>query len=149
MMERGLNVSYLWHDFAALEVRISASNGEFAGVAEPYTDLQAITDAAAKLEGFPVNAQDVRDLEFGAPGEEFAGGYGRLRFFCVDLAGHAAVEIWIATKEGYRASSGREIPAQSVHMIARIEAAAIDDFVRELRELNENFRGSADLRFAN
>ena len=148
-MQTGLKVAYLWHDFAALEIQISASNGEFAGVSEPYVELQGVAAAAGKLEGFPATPNDLRDLEFGAQRVGLAGGYARLHFFCLDLAGHAAVEIWMETKQGYRASSGREIPAQSVHMVSLIEPAAIDDFVRELRDLNEAFHGSAILRFAN
>ena len=139
----GLEVRYRWHDADVMELSISASNGSFCGSAFPYLGIGHLGELAASLDGFPKDFSDVRELEFGANGDTFAGGYVRLRFSCRDLAAHAIAEVQIESKNEEAWNRSR----QSVLFFASIEPSAVDDFVKELRHLNEDYSGRACLRF--
>jgi hypothetical protein len=78
-----------------LQLSISAANPTLAGGAFPYLSIGELEELAATLDGFPATSSDVRELEFGASGEGYAGGYVRLRFSCRDLAAHAIVQLQI------------------------------------------------------
>jgi hypothetical protein len=143
-MKNGLELKHLWHDGDVFELRASASNGRFSGESKPYVGIGDLAAKAAILEGFPSDVEDVRELEFGAFGQEFAGGGLHLRFFCADGAGHAAVEVRIEDKFQ---RDGQHLPAQKVNFLGFIEASAVDEFVMELRQLEEKKSGSALLRF--
>lgn len=148
IMSLGLQLKYLWHDIDVYEFDVSASNGRFSGAAKTYVSIGGLAEAAGALKGFPRELSDVRELQFGAFGRESAGGAVHLRFFCIDGAGHAAVELrFESTSECYSNSSG-DGPTQSAQYTAEIEATAVDDFVSELRQLEETKSGVASLRFA-
>lgn len=143
----GLEVRYRWHDADVIELSISASNGSFCGSAFPYLGVGDLAELAASLDGFPKSSSDVRELDFGADGERYAGGYVRLQFSCRDLAAHAIVEIQIKSKNEPRPEIAWNKAPQSVHFFASIEPSAVDEFVKELRHLNEDNSGRACLRF--
>jgi len=143
----GLQLKYLWHDVDVFEVKVMASNGEFSGAAKTYVSIGAFAEAAEVLKGFPRDLSDVRELKFGEFGRESAGGCAHLRFFCKDSAGHAVVEFRIESEDESNTGSQWNLPEQSVHFFAEIEASAVDDFVADFRQLEENKRGSASLRF--
>jgi hypothetical protein len=142
-MKTALQLQYLWHDTDVLEIGISASNGRFAASTSAYLSLDGLAEAATTVEGFPRNGSDMRELRFGASGEEFAGGYAFLRFSCVDGPCHAEVVIHIEDKNtGPRPGHA----VQSAHFFAWIEAAAVDDFVADLRKMDELKSGIASLK---
>jgi hypothetical protein len=146
-MEPGLSIKFLWHDTDVVEVTISASNGAFGGSGAAYINRDDPRNAAAILDGFPRTPDDKRDLRFGTMDPQFAGGGATLRFFCIDGSGHSVVEVHIAA--GAEPISNRWCrPAQSAHFFADVEAAAIDNFVRELNAFDPYESGSALLRFA-
>jgi hypothetical protein len=146
-MDLGLQVKYLWNDIHAYELGVSASNGQFSAVARPYVGIDCIVEAVAKIEGFPRNKSDVRELLFGAFGREFAGGAVHMRFSCVDAAGHAIVELHFEAAKLFSSDLSGSGPTESAQFIAEIEASAVDDFVAELRQLEKNRSGCANLRF--
>ena len=146
-MNASLELKYLWHDIDVIELAVFASNGAFSGAAKPYVGVGGLAEAATSLEGFPQSLSDARELEFGAFGREFAGGCIHLRFFCKDGAGHAVVEVRIESEDERNIGSNPERLPQTVHFYAEVEAAAVDEFVSGLRQLEENLSGVAPLRF--
>jgi hypothetical protein len=90
-MNAGLKITYLYHDGDIIEVRIVAENASFRGSTDVYVGTDGLLEAAAVLEGFPKDRQDTREVVFGAAGPKFAGGSGRLKFYCKDGAGHTAL----------------------------------------------------------
>jgi hypothetical protein len=146
-MIAGLNIEPLWSDVDVIKASISAFNGEFGGVAEVYIGIGGLAEAASLLEGFPRASSDVRELEFGTFSSGFAGGGVYLHFSCADGAGHAIVEVRIAS-ESTREMGGRlNRPAQSAHFLALLEANAVDEFVADLRRSETTLTGAAFLRF--
>ncbi len=91
-MEVGFQLDVLWHDEDIFNIRVSAWNGAFGGATELYAALGELGEIAKKLAGFPKNPADTRETALGAFGPEFAGGGASMRFYCVDMAGHAYLE---------------------------------------------------------
>jgi hypothetical protein len=148
IMSLGLQLKYLWHDIDVYEFDVSASNGRFSGAAKTYVSIGGLAEAAGVLKGFPRELSDVRELQFGAFGRESAGGGAHLRFFCKDSAGHAVVELRIESDDESNTGSHWNLPEQTAHFFGEVEACAVDNFVVELRLLEENKTGVASLRFA-
>jgi hypothetical protein len=118
-------------------VEIYASIDRFAGSAHIYAGLRELSEFATCIAGFPSNPDDKREYEFGSRDLSVAGGYAGLRLYCFDRAGHAVVEIGI---EDY----GRYGRAKA-HLSFQIEAAAVDQFVNALREIEKARFGEAFL----
>jgi hypothetical protein len=144
----GLQLKYLWSDVDVIELRVIASNGIFSGGADLYAPTGGLAEAASTLQGFPANTSDVRELQFGAFGSDSAGGGANLRFSCKGGAGHAVLEFRVESEDGNDTHLTWNRPEQSAHFFAEIEACAIDDFVAELRKLEDAKSGIATLRFA-
>ena len=143
----GVEITCCWFDQDVLEIRVSASNGAFSGVAHPYIAHDALHGAAAILGRFPETTADRRELRFGATGEEFAGGFVALDFSCRDSSGHSVVEVKLESKNDSRSEPQWNIRPQTVHFLAAVEAAAVDQFVKELAQLGATKAGSAWLQF--
>jgi len=139
-MKRGIECSVRWSDNDLFELRISASNGAFAGTAEVYVAIGGLASAAARLEGFPRSPADARDLVFGAFGPNRAGGGASMRFYCGDGSGHARVDLKIES------SCDRSDRIESAGFSLPIEASAVDIFVDELRRLESARQGIASLK---
>jgi len=139
-MDVGFQFEVIYKDAHLLEVRISAWNGSFGGAAEVYVGLDQLEETAKKLQRFPCDPSDVRDVTFGAFGPKSAGGGVSMRFYCADRAGHTYVDSRI---ESDYDSAGK---AQSVIMTLTIEPAAVDSFVEELGRLGADQAGKAYLK---
>lgn len=139
-MDVGFQFEVIYKDAHLLEVRISAWNGSFGGAAEVYVGLDQLEETAKKLQRFPRDPSDVRDVTFGAFGPKSAGGGVSMRFYCADRAGHTYVDSKI---ESDYDSAGK---AQSVIMTLTIEPAAVDSFVEELGRLGADQAGKAYLK---
>jgi hypothetical protein len=87
-----------------------------------------------------LDPRDHRSLEFGSPGPNTAGGYVNLNFYHMDLAGHAVVEAKIESDDK------KFKKAQTAHFIAKVEAAAVDRFVSELKRMESRQKGAARLK---
>jgi hypothetical protein len=138
-MDTGFEFLGIYSDLDVMEVRISAWNGSFGGVARVYVELGGLEDAASALRGFPRDPADTREVTFGTFDRQFAGGGVSLKFYCHDSAGHAFVESKIASVYDLAG------PAQSVLLTLPVEAAAVDSFVDQLRKLGANRAGIARL----
>lgn len=141
-MRCGFEFTILWSDVDLYEVRVVAWSGEFGGCAETYVTIGGFREAADKLRGFPANLDDNRTLQFGEFGRDTAGGAVAMNFFSKDLSGHIRVEARLESDH----ASGH---VQSVHLLAPIEAAAVDSFVEELQQLEANGKGMAFLSSCN
>ena len=82
-------------------------------------------------------------MRFGATGEEFAGGFVALDFSCRDSSGHSVVEVKLESKNDSRSEPQWNIRPQAVHFFAAVEAAAVDQFMKELAQLGATKAGSA------
>jgi hypothetical protein len=141
-MTRGLQVKYLYNDTDIIELRIIADNGRFCGTTNVYVSMGELPNVAEILRGFPKDSSDCRDVTLGAFGRKSAGGAVRLRFYCTDLAGHTTVEITIEADE---ADYARSEVAETATVIAKFEPAALDEFLKELPELEHRLSGGTTL----
>ena len=139
-MQASIEFQLIWHDNDVLNLRVSAWNGSFGGVADIYEAIGALETAASNLRGFPKSPSDKREVIFGNFHRNCAAGGIALRFHCVDGAGHAFVE---ATIDANYETGGT---IQNVVLAMPVEAAAVDEFVRELRQLEVEHSGSATLK---
>jgi hypothetical protein len=139
-MINGLQFCYLWHDYDMNEVRIVVGNGRFCGTTNVYVEIGGLVEAARVLEGFPKDARDSREVEFGNFGPKSAGGAVRLRFQCKDLAGHT--EIRAELEDDYLSLGNVE----SATLFLDFEPAALDEFVVTLRRLEADRESCAELR---
>lgn len=139
-MDRRICLSYSYHDVDVVELKASAWNGSFGGSTCLWVAQGELDDAANQLAGFPVSLADRREVTFGAFGPKFAGGAITLKFACIDGAGHCQVNV--SMESDY---DRRDIWAERVEMLSAFEPAALDQFVKEMRELNSSLAGSAVL----
>jgi hypothetical protein len=138
-MNVGLKVAYLWHDIHALELRVTAENTQFRGTADVYVGTGDLLEAATRLQGFPKNHLDKREVIFGAFGKNSAGGAVRLDFYCNDIAGHAAFR---ATIEG--AYRDHEV-AGNATLCVDFDPASLDEFLVQLKKIETEHRGCASM----
>jgi hypothetical protein len=139
-MNRCVSLSYRYHDFDVVELKVSAWNGSFGGTACVWVGQGALADAARLLAGFPVSLSDKREVTFGAFGPKSAGGVVTLQFECIDGAGHC--QLHVTMESDYEP---RDRFAERVEMLSVFEPAALDQFVEQMRELNSSLTGSAVL----
>lgn len=134
----GLRFEVVWSDNDLFAVRATASNGKFAGTAGLYVPIGGLAEAAEHISGFPRIPSDSCELQFGKFGPTFGGGAINARFFCVGRAGRSFVEIKL--ESDFQCGA-----AENVQLTIPIEASAVDTFVEELRSLEANREGSAQL----
>ncbi|HKT88144.1 MAG TPA: hypothetical protein VJQ59_06895 [Candidatus Sulfotelmatobacter sp.] len=139
-MKPGIHVQVLWSDADVFKIRVSAWNGAFGGSVNAYVAIGGLRKAAAEIAGFPKNSSDIRELLFGNFGSEWAGGAVRVHFYCKDAAGHAFITASLESdfQKGEK--------AESVTLFGAVEAAAVDDFVMQLKQVEAEQYGSAFLR---
>jgi hypothetical protein len=138
--EVGFELDVIWQDQDLLEVRVSAWNGSFGGVTALYVGNGQLEEIAKVLSGFPKDPSDVREIDLGKFGREFAGGAASMKFYCADKAGHAYLKSKI---ESDSESAG---VVQCAVISIPIEAAAVDSFVEALRQMERDRAGSALLK---
>jgi len=107
---------------------ISAADGQFAGATEIYGAEVAAVELAAALEGFPRSPTDVREVILGSRDEGVAGGWVQFTCRCFDRAGHPVIEV-----ELYDKYAALGLGPRTAHVHVRVEAPAVDAFVRTLR----------------
>jgi hypothetical protein len=140
LMEHGVEFQIYWSANDLLDLRVAAWNGLFGGVAGIYIGIGDLQAVATQLRGFPNSPADERGIELGSLERKYAGGGIRMRFHCVDGAGHAYVEITIDSN----CTTGGTV--ETVVMTVPIEAAAVDVFVEGLAMLELKRTGTAHLK---
>jgi hypothetical protein len=137
-MEIGVRFEVIYDDIHLIEVRVSVWSGTFAGATDVYVGTGQLAEAAVKLQHFPRDFSDTREIMFG----DFIPNSGgvSLRFYCIDRAGHAFVDSKV--ESDHRRTGKRQTATLSLP----IEAAAVDSFVEELRRLETHKAGTAFLK---
>ena len=141
-MENGINLKVIWFDEVEdlLEVVFSCSNGFFSGQAEIYVSCDDLSEFADSFTRFPSRPDDSRDFELGTFNPDHADGGAPMHFFCADAAGHAVVEVRL------RGDACRALgEMQSVALRIPIQAAGVDEFLRQLRGIGKTLGASAHL----
>jgi hypothetical protein len=141
-MQKGIQFRVVYSDSDLLKLRISASNGQFAGVADVYVGRGYMDETAGKLKDFPRNPSDVREAIFSSFGPASAGGAVSMRFYCDDGAGHAWVDSKIESEDVIAGTR------QTVLLTLAIEPAAMDTFLQELPRLETDTASITNLRGA-
>ncbi|HKV47066.1 MAG TPA: hypothetical protein VJN69_03160 [Candidatus Acidoferrales bacterium] len=131
-MRTGIEFRIIWSDSDVVKIRVSACDGEFSGSVEAYAVVGGLNGVAERLSGFPQSPSDMREVTLGAFDRKVAGGGLRMKFHCVDSAGHAFVEATLYTNQ----EKGGTV--QMAVLSVPVEPAAIDIFVRELHELESD-----------
>jgi hypothetical protein len=131
-MASGLTIKVVDPDNDYLGIEIRASNDRFAGIALVYAGLEELSEFAARIAGFPSNANDERKYDFGSREPSTAGGYCSLRFHGVNPSGYAIVEIDLEDDDKPHANG-------AAHLSFRVEPAAIDRFTTALRGIETRF----------
>jgi hypothetical protein len=141
----GIDLKVIWFDEVEdlLEILFCCSNGYFSGQAEIYVTHVALAKLANTLSGFPSCPNDSRQFELGTFSPEHADGGVRMHFHGLDSVGHAAVDVKL---RGDACEGLGEI--ESVALRIPIEAAAVDNFVRQLRTIGKTIGASASLHKA-
>ena len=139
-MRSGVEVRVTYVDEHLIELRIVASNGQFAAPVDVYASRDAPRNMAHMLLGFPARPSDLREFQFGSFAKGVGGDGGvQLRFYCTDAAGHAAVEVRVETKS----LPGRGISTACFGI--PVEPAAVDVFVEQLGRMSATVGDRAGL----
>ena len=136
-MKNGIEFTVIWADQDVSKLQVTCSNGSFSGSANIYIGHDALTTMAHTLSGFPSHSTDSRNFELGTFDLSYAGGGIRMHFFCRDSVGHAAVDAKLRSAGCLALGE-----VESVALRIPIEAAAIDSFLPQLRELDANELGA-------
>jgi hypothetical protein len=137
-MAPGLRILVVDPDDDYLGVELRAASARYAGSTRIYAGLEELSQLASQIEGFPRDAADDRRYEFGSTDPRIAGGFARLRFYCVDGAGHAAIEVTIEDDDQWHTRA-------SATFSFRIEPLELDRFLKRLRDVQGKRRGEAVL----
>jgi hypothetical protein len=140
-MENGIRLEVIWFDVDVTEVIVECSNGRFAGAAEIYLAHNEHLDIANLLSGFPSSVSDSRTIEIGTFNPAHADGGLRVELRCADSSGHVFADVRL---KGDGCKALGEI--ESVALRLRVEAAAIDSFVQQLKALKVEIGAGASLR---
>ena len=138
-MNPGLQFSVVDPDDDYLGIEIHGWNERFSGTTFVYAGLDELSEFAARIAGFPANSQDMRTYEFGSLDGQIAGDYCSLRFFTLDSAGNAALEIILKDDEG------RFGPETAKFRLHHVDAASINQFLQNLRLVEREQIGEATL----
>ena len=133
----------MWMDQDVLEFLFSCSNGRFSGHAEIYLSHDKLSELAEGLSGFPSHTKDSRDFELGTFNPDHADGGIRMHFCCTDSLGHAVVEVKL---RGDASKGLGEL--ESVALRIPIQAAAIDSFVSQIKQMENLVGATAYLQMA-
>lgn len=134
-----LSIELIWEDVELEELCITASNGEYCGTARVYFARGDVAALAQTIEGFPKALSQV---------EVFEGGFddgprAKLVFRCIDQKGHAVVRVSLSES----AYDNVQPPNMNdVTLEMRFDAAALDQFCKELEAVGKRARKLAILR---
>ena len=128
-MESKLVVSSIWEDEDLFEIRISGSNGTFAGKADCYTNRNEIEKLGMVMERFPSSVSDTFEFTT-SPRPDIS--YFSVSGFCVDSAGHTLLSITIAHIEMFTNTRNEDY---RVNFDLKVEPHAINMFGKQLQRI--------------
>jgi hypothetical protein len=121
-----LTIELVWEDTDLEQLSISASNGQFSGIATAYFAQGDVRLLADSIRGFPRTSSQ---LETFASGDEYEYPYVKLVFRCADGTGHPVVDVTLADELFHH---GRQSRKHRVELDLHFEPLALDEFCREL-----------------
>jgi len=145
MPDRYVRVALVYEDADILELDVTATNGRFTGAGLYYVGVDSLEETHELLAGFPVRADDSREVIFGSLEPGFARGGVRLHFSCVGLARRAHISVEMLTHNETGTLTDAELPDQRVTFWAAVEPAAVDSFLVELKAMVRRERLAATL----
>ena len=128
----GLSIISMADDPDYLLAKVVVSDGAFAGSTRVYESYEMPLELAAELRGFPRAPGDRREYVLGSFGPKTAGGGVRLVFYTDGLAGHPVLDVQLEDEPSEVATP------RTVTLRFALEAAAIDEFVRQLPALTSD-----------
>jgi hypothetical protein len=134
----GLSVEVTWQDDDVLKLEVRAGNKEFSGAARVYSMHGALREVADILKGFPLGRGDQREFTLGSFEDDSAGGGVLVSLRCESNAGHSFADVRLQ-------SAPNEGTPSAASFTFQVEAGAIDHFVVDLREMDDQRSGSARL----
>jgi hypothetical protein len=139
----GIEIEVIWFDTDVIEILCRCSNGYFSGQAEIYLSHDKLSEMADALSGFPSHPNDSRGFEFGTFNPNHADGGVRMYFRCLDSVGHGEAEVKLRG-DGCKGMGETE----SVALRIPVQAAAIDSFLSQVRQMDKEVGASAYLQMA-
>jgi hypothetical protein len=138
-----MSFEVIWFDQDLVEIIVRCSNGYFAGTAEIYVSHDQLSELADALHGFPSSVSDIRNIELGTFNPDHADGGLKMRVYCTNSSGNASADIKV------RGDGCKKLgEVESVALRMRIEPAAIDSFVQQLKAMNAAIGATAFLAMA-
>ena len=130
--EKGIRLEVIWFDADVTEVMVQCSNGRFEGTAGIYLSHNEHLDIArVVLGGFPSRINDSRTIEVGTFNPAHADRGLRVEQRCADSSGHVLADTQLRG-DGCKVLG----EVESVALRLRVEPAAIDSFVQQLKTMN-------------
>jgi hypothetical protein len=130
-------LSSIWEDESLLEIRVHASNAQFSGTANCYTNRIEIEKIADLLNGYP-ESLDHKVIYSSGPSDNHS--YFTCEFMPTHQSGHFKVNIKIVHIETFTHSYQEK---GVVELEFNIEPAAVDAFVSSLKTLAKSGVGEA------
>ena len=130
-MESYLSIESIWEDDDLFEVRVSASNGDFSGQTNCYTNREEIEKLGLEIEGFP--KQIGHEFTF-STSENDDMSFFTLRLRCIDGSGHILGRVKIAHIVTF---SNAEKEKYLSEFDIKIEPSAIDTFSKAVKSLSK------------
>ena len=137
-MESHLAISSIWEDECLFEIRISGTNGAFAGRADCYTNRNEIEELGKLLEVFPKSVSD--SFEFTTRSKADLS-YFSVSGFCTDNSGHTLLAITIAHIESFTNVRNENY---KVNFDLKVEPQAINSFGKQLRRIAKEPLGKTE-----
>jgi hypothetical protein len=125
-----------------LGIEIHASNGRFSGATIIRIGIDQLTEFANEITGFPSSPHDSRIYEFGEIDTENVRGYCKLRFYCIDLVGHAMVDVELMDDSDWYPE---HLSGASAKFSISTIASDLDRFTNNLRSIEKIQSGEASI----
>jgi hypothetical protein len=121
-----------------IEIEATVLSGDWSGITRAYTGPSALLEEARGLLAWTVRPHGDFSLDAGA---DTGIGWLQLRWYPVDLAGHLACHIQLAT----RATGDRPEQVWRLSLEMPTETASVERFARQLVAVAETLAGEAML----
>ena len=133
-----LEFKIIWKDEDMLEIKISASNGLYAGSTNVYDQALCLHEFSMNLNGYPRNNRTL----FYDIGEKDGYAYFSMKYYTIDNFGHIGVEIYMESNvpTDYRYEEKNKLKIEII-----VEPNSIDNFQKELLTMLNKKEGIAVL----
>jgi hypothetical protein len=141
-MRPGIHMTKIWFDDDMIELKIEVSDGISMFSNKIYVGYQTMTDTTSKLDVFREQIHGgLLDIQLGKFGPEFASGalHARLHF---PRPGN--VYITCKMESEFKEFSIKKVASEATFYL-KTEPVLLDNFISELKALNNKMRDDANL----